>query len=108
MAKGKTSLERAINKAMELGTVALKVDARTYTVAASNGRDEYTVTVRGCEYTCTCTAGQQGRTCYHAAAAMMARMSERLEAAAPTVDTREASRLAQPLNSRRNLYGTAA
>ncbi len=42
--KGATSLERAINKAMELGTVALKVDARTYTVAASNGRDEYTVT----------------------------------------------------------------
>ncbi len=74
MTKGKTSLERAINKAMELGTVALKVDPRTYTSAA----------------------------------AMMARMSERLETAAPAVDSREASPLAQPVNSRRTLYGTAA
>ncbi len=107
MAKGKTSLERAINKAMELGTVALKVDARTYTVAASNGRDEYTVTVAACQYTCTCTAGQQERTCYHAAAAMMARIAERLETAA-TVDSREAAPLAQPVNRRSGLYGAAA
>ncbi len=108
MTKGKTSLEKSLNKAMALGTGAHKTGASTYTVMSSNGCDEYTVTVRGCQYTCTCIAGQQGRTCYHAAATMMARMSERLEAAAPAVDSREASPLAQPVNTRRNLYGTAA
>ncbi len=106
--KGKTSLEKSLNKAMALGTVAHKTGPRTYTVAASKGGTTYVVTVRGCEYTCNCTAGQQGRTCYHAAAAMMARMSERLEQAA-AVDNREAAPLAQPARSgKRDLYGAAA
>ncbi len=104
--KGKTSLERAINRAMAEGIAPVKTGANTYSVLSSKGDVTYTVTVRGCEYTCNCPS--QGRHCKHSAATMMARMSERLETAAPAVDAREASPLAQPLNSRRNLYGTAA
>ncbi len=108
MTKGKTSLERAINRAMAEGIEPVKTGANTYSVLSSKGDATYTVTVRGCQYTCTCTAGQQGRTCYHAASAMMSRMSERLEAAAPAVDSREAAPLAQPVNTRRNLFGAVA
>ncbi len=106
--KGATSLERAVNRAMAENIQPTKTGANTYSVLSSKGDATYTVTVRGCEYSCTCTAGQQGRICYHAAATMMSRMAERLETAAPVVDSREAAPLAQPVNSRRNLYGTAA
>ncbi len=103
--KGATALERSLNRAMAENIQPVKTGASTYSVLSSKGDATYTVTVRGCEYTCNCPS--QGRHCKHSAAVMMARMAERLETAA-TVDSREASPLSQPLNSRRNLYGTAA
>ncbi len=103
--KGATSLERALNRAMAENIQPVKTGASTYTVLSSRGDATYTVTVRGCEYTCTCPS--QGRHCKHSAAVMMSRMAERLETAA-TVDSRESAPLAQPVNSRSGLYGAAA
>ncbi len=102
--KGSTALERSLNRAMAEGIQPVKTGASTYTVLSSRGDATYTVTVRGCEYTCNCPS--QGRHCKHSAAVMMSRMAERLEAAA--VDNREAAPLVQPLNRRSSLYGTAA
>ncbi len=104
-ARGTTALERSLNRAMAENIQPVKTGASTYSVLSSKGDATYTITVRGCEYTCNCPS--QGRHCKHSAAVMMSRMAERLEAAA-TVDSREASPLAQPVNTRRNLYGTAA
>ncbi len=105
--KGATSLERAINRAMAENIQPTKTGANTYSVVSSKGDATYTVMVRGCEYTCNCPS--QGRHCKHSAAVMMSRMAERLEAAAPAADSREASPLVQPATrGRRNLYGTAA
>ncbi len=106
MTKGKTSLERALNRALAENIQPVKTGASTYSVLSSKGDATYTITVRGCEYTCNCPS--QGRHCKHSAAVMMSRMAERLETAAPAADSREAVPLAQPVNSRRNLYGTAA
>ncbi len=103
--KGSTALERSLNRAMAEDIRPVKTGANTYTVLSSRGDVTYTVTVRGCEYTCNCPS--QGRHCKHSASVMMSRMAERLEAAA-TVDSREASPLAQPVNTRRSLYGSAA
>ncbi len=104
--KGVTALERSLNRAMAAGIEPVKTGANTYSVLSSKGDATYTVTVRGCEYTCNCPS--QGRHCKHSAAVMMSRMAERLSPAAPAVDPREASPLAQPAaRGRQNLYGAA-
>ncbi len=104
--KGTTALERSLNRAMAENIQPVKTGANTYSVLSSKGDATYTVTVRGCEYTCNCPS--QGRHCKHNAAVMMARTAERLETATPAVESREAAPLAQSVNTRRNLYGTAA
>ncbi len=104
--KGTTALERSLNRAMAENIQPVKTGASTYSVLSSKGDATYAVTVRGCEYTCNCPS--QGRHCKHSAAVMMSRMAERLETAAPAVDSREAAPLVQPVNGRRSLYGTAA
>ncbi len=106
MTKGKTSLERAINRAMAENIEPVKIGANTYSVLSSRSDVTYTITVRGCEYTCNCPS--QGRHCKHSAAVMMSRMAERLETAAPAADSRETAPLAQPAaRGRRSLYGVA-
>jgi len=84
-APGRTPLERAVNKAMALGTPAYRVDDRTYTVPASDGKAAYTVLVNGTDYACTCPAGESGRICYHIGAVMMAVAARKL---APVMDAR--------------------
>ncbi len=82
---GRTPLERAVNKAMALGTPAYRVDDRTYTVPASDGMAAYIVLVNGTDYACTCPAGESGRICYHIGAVMMAVAARKL---APVMDAR--------------------
>ncbi len=86
--QGTTSVERAVNKAMALDTPAYRVDDRTYTVPASDGRAAYTVLVNNGDYACTCKAGEQGRICYHVGAVVMAVAAAKLETKVPAVDAR--------------------
>ncbi|MGW4525170.1 DUF6011 domain-containing protein [Amycolatopsis sp. NPDC004378] len=47
-----------------------RVDRHTFEVVASNGTDRYAVDTT--HASCTCPAGQNGRQCYHLAAATLA------------------------------------
>ena len=80
--RGRTPLERALNKAMAAGTTPLRLDARTYAVPSASDSDRrasYAVTRRpGGGWACACPAGRRGRVCYHAAAVGMAAATELL------------------------------
>jgi hypothetical protein len=47
-----------------------RVTRTTYLAVASNGIDRYEIDTTA--HTCTCKAGQNGRSCYHIAAAQLA------------------------------------
>ncbi len=83
--QGRTTLERAINKAMAQHTPAYLVDASTYTVPSSDGVSAYTVRIHrspdGPDFTCTCKAGERGLVCYHIGAVLMDLADRRLSKA---------------------------
>jgi hypothetical protein len=67
---GLTPLERAINRAWELGVTPTRVAPNLWDVPSSNGADRYSVRVIGpSQYTCTCPAGERSW-CWHRAAVL--------------------------------------
>src|SRR5437016_1196772 len=89
------SFQAAIDRARTHGgaAAAMKTAPGRYSVLSANGRDLYHLTVvgDGRDYQCECTAGRNGRACWHSAACYLHILGERMIVPKPvkTLSARE-------------------